>query len=216
MEQLIRHFSEVKLHVSSLLKQEGEFFCEWIKTRQSSEVDMRELDLIEVNLFNPEQERKLKEQLTLRGYSSKTIKAYLGHIRRYGEERKVRRWGYFTLRYSRPKKENKLPDVLSLEEVRLILSQVPNMKHRAILYLTYSSGLRVGEVVRLIPSDIDVARRVVKVRQGKGRKDRYTILSDTAYQLLQQYMELYKPKKWLFPGQSLGSHDLCRRCSNKR
>lgn len=105
--------------------------------------------------------------------------------------------------YIRPKKEHKLPDVLSLEEVKNILSQV---QHKAILYLTYSSGLRVGEVVRLRPSDIDAARHIVKVRQGKGRKDRFTILSETAFKLVEQYLEAYKPQKWLFPGQSEGSH----------
>lgn len=108
--------------------------------------------------------------------------------------------------FIRPKKESKLPDVLSLSEVKQILAQVQNMKHRAILYITYSSGLRVGEVVQLTTSDIDADRGIIKVRQGKGRKDRFTILSNTAYQLLQQYIDLYKPEKWLFPGQSLGSH----------
>lgn len=111
-----------------------------------------------------------------------------------------------TAGYIRPKKETKLPDVLTLEEVKRILSHVENIKHKAILYLTYSSGLRVGEVVRLKLPDVDVERRIVKVRQGKGRKDRFTILSDAAYQLLQKYIELHKPEKWLFPGQTAGSH----------
>jgi len=96
--------------------------------------------------------------------------------------------------------------VLSLEEVRLVLGHVHNLKHKAILYLTYSSGLRVSEVVRLKPGDIDVDRYLVKVRQAKGRKDRYTILSQSALDVLQKYIEQHTPQKWLFPGQTTEKH----------
>lgn len=111
-----------------------------------------------------------------------------------------------TAHYSRPKKENKLPNVLSLDEVMRILKATDNMKHQAILYLTYSSGLRVGEVVRLRIEDCDHARKVLRVRQGKGRKDRITLLSDAAYQLVRKYVEQEKPEPWLFPGQTPGRH----------
>lgn len=93
-----------------------------------------------------------------------------------------------------------------MEEVKKVLAQVQNIKHKAILYLTYSSGLRIGEVVRLKPEDIDQERSIVKVRQGKGRKDRFTILSETAYTMLKEYTNLTHPQKWLFPGQTSGSH----------
>lgn len=102
----------------------------------------------------------------------------------------------------RPKKENKLPNVLSFEEVNKILGALENQKHRAILFLVYSSGLRVGEVVRLRPSDIDSQRMLIHVVQGKGRKDRYTLLSEVALNQLRKYYSLYKPEKWLFPGQN--------------
>ncbi|WP_179036964.1 tyrosine-type recombinase/integrase [Paenibacillus sp. URB8-2] len=111
-----------------------------------------------------------------------------------------------TAPYIRPKKENKLPNVLSLDEVMLVLKAVNNLKHQAILYLTYSSGLRVGEVVRLRIEDCDNARKVLRVRQGKGRKDRITLLSDAAYQLVRKYVEQEKPEPWLFPGQTPGRH----------
>lgn len=76
--------------------------------------------------------------------------------------------------YIRPKKENKLPHVLAREEVMNILKAVRNLKHQAILYLTYSSGLRVGEVVRLRLEDLDPSRKTLHIRQGKGRRDRVT------------------------------------------
>jgi site-specific recombinase XerD len=100
----------------------------------------------------------------------------------------------------RPNKERKLPNVLAKEEVFCILNALQNEKHKAILYLIYSAGLRVGEVVRLQPSDIDTKRMLIKVRQGKGRKDRYTLLSEVALKQLKKYYQLYKPEKWLFPG----------------
>ncbi|MCQ4088454.1 tyrosine-type recombinase/integrase [Saccharibacillus sp. JS10] len=108
--------------------------------------------------------------------------------------------------YVRPKKESKLPDVLSLGEVARLLKSVNNLKHRAMLVITYTSGLRVGEVVRLRPEDCDWERNVVKVRQGKGRKDRQTLLSETASAVLKPYMEQEKPEGWLFPGQREGRH----------
>lgn len=81
-----------------------------------------------------------------------------------------------------------------------------NLKHKAILYLTYSSGLRVSEVVRLRLEDIDVEHYLVKVRQAKGRKDRYTILSQSALDVLREYVEQHPPEKWLFPGQASDKH----------
>lgn len=80
------------------------------------------------------------------------------------------------------------------------------MKHRAMLFLTYSSGLRVSEVVRLKLTDFDWDRGTISIRQGKGKKDRHTLLSRTAWELVQQYVKLEKPSVWLFPGQYPGTH----------
>jgi len=74
------------------------------------------------------------------------------------------------------------------------------MGGKAILMLIYSAGLRVGEVVRLKPEDIDVNRGLIYVRGGKGRKDGYTILSEVAMESLRDYSDKYKPIRWLFPG----------------
>lgn len=102
----------------------------------------------------------------------------------------------------RLKKEKKLPEVLSFQEVTRILEALKNEKHRTILFLIYSAGLRVGEVVKLTTQDIDSQRMLIHVVQGKGRKDRYTVLSEIALEQLRKYYKLYKPEKWLFPGQN--------------
>jgi site-specific recombinase XerD len=100
----------------------------------------------------------------------------------------------------RPKKEHKLPNVLSEEEVASILRQIVNIKHKCIIYLIYSAGLRLSEVVNLKVTDIDSKRMMVLIRQGKGKKDRYSLLSDKVLKLLRSYYLEYRPKNWLFEG----------------
>ncbi|WP_339279453.1 site-specific tyrosine recombinase/integron integrase [Paenibacillus sp. FSL W8-1187] len=108
--------------------------------------------------------------------------------------------------YVRPKKENKLPNVLSTGEVAQLLRSVSNEKHRAILCLLYSAGLRVSEVVRLRLRDLDLERRTITVRQGKGRKDRITLLSDIARGAVERYVGSGQSGDWLFPGQDGRRH----------
>jgi site-specific recombinase XerD len=112
----------------------------------------------------------------------------------------------FVYEVKRPRKDKKLPAVLSKEEVAKILDSVDNIKHKAVLMLTYSAGLRVGEVVRLKPEDIDGKRMLIHIKGAKGRKDRYTLLSRTALEILRQYWRKYKPEKWLFGGAKEGRH----------
>lgn len=100
----------------------------------------------------------------------------------------------------RPRRERRLPIVLGRGELRRFLAAVRNPKHVAILSIAYSAGLRVSEVVRLRPEDIDRDRRLLWIRGGKGRKDRYTLLSDTALALLDAYLEGADSGTWLFPG----------------
>jgi len=107
----------------------------------------------------------------------------------------------FLYKIKRPQKDEKLPVVLSKEEVAKILSSVDNVKHKAILMLIYSAGLRISEVVKLKPEDIDSKRMLIHIKGAKGRKDRYTMLSDRALQTLREYWKEYKLKKWLFSGQ---------------
>lgn len=102
----------------------------------------------------------------------------------------------------------KLPAVLSMEEVSRLLGCIDNLKHRVMLKTIYSAGLRVGEVIRLKPEHIesDPSRMVIRVEQGKGRKDRYTVLSHNLLHELRVYWVEYTPKHWLFPGQKPGTH----------
>ena len=104
-----------------------------------------------------------------------------------------------------PKAKKTLPVVLALAEVKAILSATENLKHRALLTITYSAGLRVSEAAKLRVTDIDSKRMMVRVQQGKGGKDRYSILSQAALELLRRYWRQYRPKQWLFEGQKEGS-----------
>lgn len=98
-----------------------------------------------------------------------------------------------------PKGAQKLPEILSREEVARLLVSVANRKHRAMLMTTYAGGLRVSEVVRLRVTDIDSQRMLIRVEQGKGRKDRYTLLSPRLLDELRAYYRIYRPTEWLFP-----------------
>ena len=106
----------------------------------------------------------------------------------------------------RQKKEKTLPDILSHEEVSRIIATVKNFKHKSLLVLAYSAGLRVGEIVSLNIHDIDSKRMLIHVKQGKGRKDRYTILSKSTLEVLREYARRYRLRDWLFPGGIEGRH----------
>lgn len=99
-----------------------------------------------------------------------------------------------------PKKPQKLPVVLSPEEVLEFLRCVGNTKHRTILTTCYAAGLRISEAVRLKPTDIDSKRMVIRVEQGKGQKDRYTMLSPQLLETLRAYWRTGRPETWLFEG----------------
>ncbi len=105
-----------------------------------------------------------------------------------------------------PKGKKKLPVVFSISEVEALFSVTENIKHKALLIVMYSSGLRISEAARLKITDIDSKRMMVHVRQGKGGKDRYTILSQRALLCLREYWRLYRPKEWLFEGYKENTH----------
>src|SRR5450432_943535 len=96
----------------------------------------------------------------------------------------------------------KLPVVLSPEEVARLLDAAPTLKYKAALSVAYGAGLRVSEVVALKVSDIDSKRMVIRVEQGKGRKDRYVMLSPHMLDLLRAWWKVARPQGWLFPGQN--------------
>ena len=107
-----------------------------------------------------------------------------------------RQWEDFKVK--RPRRDKKLPVVLSLDEVERLLNVTRNVKHKAILMLAYSAGLRKSEVLNITPAAIDSGRMQVRVVQGKGRKDRYSILSATTLDLLRVYYKIVRPKHFLF------------------
>jgi len=106
----------------------------------------------------------------------------------------------------RPNKEHKLPKVLSKNEVKKILNSCDNMKHKCILMLIYSAGLRRSELINLKILDIDSERMVINIKGAKGKKDRISLLSDNLLQLLRKYYKKYIPKVYLFEGQNGGKY----------
>lgn len=113
-----------------------------------------------------------------------------------------------TEKVHRPKTSRLLPNVLSKEEIKLILNAHNNIKHKTMLSLIYSCGLRRSELLNLRLTDIDSKRGLVIIRQGKGKKDRITPLSDKILVLLREYYQACRPKEWLFEGQNgIGQYD---------
>ncbi len=186
---------------------------------------------------------EMRSEMRLRGYSPRTLEAYLGSIRglfdfvpsqapRSLTEVEVRKFLLYLLEKKklangtvnqifnalrflfvevykkpfvigslpRPKRDKQLPSILSEQEVSRILSAIDNIKHKTMMMLTYSAGLRVGELVRLRPEDIDPDRKFIHIRGAKGRKDRVTLLSDIALQYVRVYLSRYGPAEWLFEG----------------
>lgn len=125
-----------------------------------------------------------------------SINFYFKHVVRCSETCKV---GFL-------KKRRSLPEVLGISEVKRIISSIKNLKHKMIFTLIYSSGLRVGEVVVLKPDDIDIDRELIHIKRAKGKKDRYTLLSNTAKELFEFYLKKEKPTNYLFPGSKYNSH----------
>ena len=107
---------------------------------------------------------------------------------------------------ARPKRNKPLPEVYSKDEVERLIKSVENPKHKAVLFLIYSAGLRIGEVLRLRKEDLLRDRKLLFIRKSKGRKDRYTKLAGNALILIDKYLEEVTPKEYLFEGQYGGQY----------
>jgi site-specific recombinase XerD len=125
-------------------------------------------------------------------------------LKKYYQEYLGRNEAEFSI--PRRPRSKQLPMILSQQEVRAILGAHSNLKHRTLLHVVYGSGLRVSEVVKLRPEHIDSSRMMIRVEEAKGRKDRYTVLSQTGLELLREYWQAYRPGKWLFPGPDKSKH----------
>ena len=152
-------------------------------------------------------ENELKEYLLYlikeRPISDGTFRVYVAGLKFLYRTTLKREWPVEKIKH--PRAKSKLPVVLDLSEVESIFSVTKNLKHKAMLMITYSSGLRVSETARLKMTDIDSKRMTVRIRQGKGG-DRYSILSQTALEQLRQYWKKYRPTEWLFDGQKKDDH----------
>ncbi|VAX18404.1 Tyrosine recombinase XerD [hydrothermal vent metagenome] len=104
------------------------------------------------------------------------------------------------------RKPTVLPSVLSSSDISKMLKVTSNIKHKTILFLIYSAGLRLGELLELKIGDIDSASMRIHVREGKGKKDRYIMLSENVLDLLREYYKIYKPKDYIFEGQKGGKY----------
>lgn len=131
---------------------------------------------------------------------------------KYGLKRK-----YDKVSFKRPKSERKLPRIIEKEFLLHSISKIENKKHKAIISLAYSTGMRVSEVCNLKISDIDSKRMVITIRQSKGRKDRVVALSEKILKILRDYFLEYKPKEYLFNGQFdlQYSHNSCNQIVKK-
>ncbi len=136
--------------------------------------------------------------LTTQQYSKSTVNQHINAIKFYLE--KVLKWKKQMYQCERPRKERKLPVVLSLTETERIFSNVKNIKHKAILSLLYSAGLRIGEVIHLKIEDIDSDRMMIHIRKGKGANDRMVPLAPNVLVILRTYYKNYKPTIFLFNG----------------
>jgi len=111
-------------------------------------------------------------------------------------------WSLARMPYQR--KRRVLPEILAPEEVAAIFEACHNLKHKMLLMTSYSGGLRLGETLGLLPSDIDSGRMMIRIEQGKGRKDRYVMLSETLLAQLRVYWKTFRPVRWLFEGRTRG------------
>ncbi|MDF1575929.1 MAG: site-specific integrase [Bacteroidales bacterium] len=159
--------------------------------------DLQSVTIPEINAY-------ILRLIRTRDISSSQQNQRISAIKFYFEHVLGRKKAYYHL--NRPKKEKRLPRILTVEEVELILKQCTNLKHKCILMTLYSGGLRRSELINLKITDIDSERMLICIIQSKGYKDRYTLLSEKLLKLLRDYYRFYKPAYWLFEGQSGGQY----------
>jgi len=144
--------------------------------------------------------RLYMQQLVQNGKSNSYINQMINSIKFYYELVLQMPNRFYSI--ERPRKREMLPKVISLEEVQSIIKNTNNIKHRCIVSLLYSAGLRRSELLNLKPEDIDSKRMVITVKNGKGNKDRLTILSQSVLIDLRTYFKTWKPKTYLFEGKN--------------
>lgn len=191
-KQVIRDFVKFlkgKYYSESTVKTYFTFiadFIEYIKDKPLKELNNRDVEKFVEDVFVP------------RKYSVSTYRQMISAIKQFKEFYPLCKIDSIELK--RPKKSRILPTVLSQEEILDLLKHTKNSKHRAVLALLYSSGLRIGELIDLELTNINIDRRQVIVKNAKGRKDRYVVLAESFLPLLHNYFMTYQPKKYFVEG----------------
>jgi site-specific recombinase XerD len=153
--------------------------------------DLQEIDTSEINAY-------ILSLIKAKNISSSQQNQRVNAIKFYYEKVLGHKKRYYHL--NRPRKETKLPAVLSAKEVKAIINSCTNIKHKCILMTLYSGGLRRSELINLRIQDIDSKRKLIRITNAKGNKDRYTLLSSTLLISLRRYYLEYRPHYWLFEG----------------
>ena len=148
--------------------------------------------------------RAYLQMLVQQGRSDTYINQSINAVKFYYEVVKEMPNRFYSI--ERPRKKEKLPKVISKEEVMLMIKNTQNRKHRCIISLLYSAGLRRSELLNLKFKHIESNRMLIKVDEAKGNKERYTILGQTMLDELREYYRKYKPKAYLFEGQKGGKY----------
>ncbi len=189
----ILRIMEQKLHLKGYAKSTCKTYLEQFKLfmRFYHPAPLHELSEAEIRNYILYLVERKKMSKSTQNQAINAIKFFYEKV--LGEERKV-------YHIERPFAEHRLPTVLNTEEVVALFEAVNNLKHRAMLMLIYSAGLRRSELLNLRKGDIDHVRSVVFVRGGKGKKDRQSLLAKTLKPILQNYLQEYKPNYWLFEG----------------
>jgi len=187
-EEYVLKLKEMRYSLHTL-KNYCAHFSEFINCLSTTEIDeISEAQIIDYLRY------LVIERRVSSSYQNQAINAIKFY---YEKVRKGKRKVYVI---DRPREEKKLPVVLSEKEIGAILKSTPNIKHKAILMMAYSGGLRLGELVQVKCKDIDSNRMQVRIEQSKGKKDRYTLLSVKMLEILRTYYKQYRPKEYLFEG----------------
>lgn len=193
VNQFVRWLAAKRYSANTVKTYSEALRCFFAYYRDKNICDISNADVLD---FNNDYILKRKLSASYQNQITTAIKLYFSTIR----ETKIN-----VEKIERPKKTHLLPNVLSKEEVKEILEAHRNIKHKTMLCLIYSCGLRCSELLQLRPTDIDSKRNIVLIRQAKGKKDRITPLSLKILELLRIYYQLYKPKTYLFEGQEPGT-----------
>ncbi len=161
-------------------------FLDYIKDKPTSEYTLRDVEKFIEDIMVPK-----KASISSHRQFISAMKLFINFMPQCTIE---------TLELERPKKSRYLPTVLSQQEVLKILRCTKNLKHRAILALIYSCGLRVGELINLELSHIDISRKQLAIKNSKGRKDRNVQMADSLLPLIHNYIQTYRPKKYFAEG----------------